>query len=166
MFADQWFAHLQRKTHKLIAGKDQKLWKAKVDTLVYTTVKLAILDSEIASPGSEQRNLVAVRSRIVGDQNFTGDRSSWDEDDYGHRIVAATLVAQVAKYAELYIAHVFKKGERKWIPDQDTVELAIKRAVDDRKVEFTNMSFGWDYNDHDGVERVLEYAGCDHSDCK
>lgn len=150
------------RTHNLISGKDSQYL-----TKGTSKIKIAILDSGLSfNTAREIKNLSSFRSRITDGACFltNDDTNTWKEDPAGHGTAVASLIAATAPHADLYIARVlrFNPVDGTCTVDKDAVAAALTHAATEWKVDVVNMSFGWTYDDHDGVSSALELCARSH----
>ncbi|PNP50399.1 hypothetical protein THARTR1_08926 [Trichoderma harzianum] len=106
--------------------------------------------------------------RIKKFASFVGDETDLEamRDPSGHGTAVAVQLLKVSLSAVLYICRVAtssKNGNQELFPDKEAVERAIKKAVEESEkggwgVDIINMSFGWAFDDHDGVRDAIRFA--------
>ena len=119
----------------------------------YKRVKIAILDSGIASKHFPPKLVVDNCDRFVDCKSFEGS-GVWDEDIDGHGTHTAILLLQVCPNAEVSILRVVRKQTD--VLQSKAVSEAIIHAVDSG-ADIISMSLGWIYG-HTDVEKALLYA--------
>lgn len=88
------------------------------------------------------------------------------KDPSGHGTAVAVQLLKVSLSGVLYICRVAtssRDGSRELFPDKEAVERAIRKAAAEPEkggwgVDIINMSFGWAFDDHDGVRNAIRFA--------
>ncbi|KAJ3545959.1 hypothetical protein NM208_g2250 [Fusarium decemcellulare] len=137
----------------------------------YKPVKIAVLDTGFAYTAAEDRKaLKPYYQRIKKFANFIdgGTDAEARTDPSGHGTAVAVQLLKVSLTAELYICRVVSPATGDLFPDKSAVERAIRIAAakpDKQKpngggwgVDIINMSFGWPYDNHDGVRKAIGFA--------
>ncbi|KAL5091295.1 hypothetical protein Trisim1_003264 [Trichoderma cf. simile WF8] len=158
-----WFKNLTSKTHAAIyssrSAKDNS----------FKPVKIAVLDTGFAyTEEHDKKSLKPYMHRIKKFASFVEDETDLEamKDPSGHGTAVAVQMLKVSLSAVLYICRVAtssKDGSRELFPDKEAVERAIKKAVAEPEkggwgVDIINMSFGWAFDDHDGVRNAIRFA--------
>ncbi|KAL6799933.1 peptidase S8/S53 domain-containing protein [Trichoderma sp. SZMC 28012] len=158
-----WFKNLTSKTHPAIyssrSAKDNS----------FKPVKIAVLDTGFAyTEEHDKKSLKPYMHRIKKFASFVEDETDLEamKDPSGHGTAVAVQLLKVSLSAVLYICRVAtsgKDGNRELFPDKEAVERAIKKAVAEPEkggwgVDIINMSFGWAFDDHDGVRDAIRFA--------
>ncbi|KAL6816340.1 peptidase S8/S53 domain-containing protein [Trichoderma camerunense] len=158
-----WFKNLTSKTHAAIyssrSAKDNS----------FKPVKIAVLDTGFAyTEEHDKKSLKPYMHRIKKFASFVEDERDLEamKDPSGHGTAVAVQLLKVSLSAVLYICRVAmssKDGSRELFPDKEAVERAIKKAVTEPEkggwgVDIINMSFGWAFDDHDGVRNAIRFA--------
>ncbi|KAL7783907.1 peptidase S8/S53 domain-containing protein [Trichoderma afarasin] len=158
-----WFKNLTSKTHPAIyssrSAKDNS----------FKPVKIAVLDTGFAyTEEHDKKSLKPYMHRIKKFASFVEDETDLEamKDPSGHGTAVAVQMLKVSLSAVLYICRVAtssKDGSRELFPDKEAVERAIRKAVAEPErggwgVDIINMSFGWAFDDHDGVRNAIRFA--------
>ncbi|KAL7911731.1 peptidase S8/S53 domain-containing protein [Trichoderma velutinum] len=158
-----WFKNLNSKTHSAINGsgsnKDNSI----------KPVKIAVLDTGFAyTEEHDKKSLKPYRHRIKKFASFVEGEIDLEamKDPSGHGTAVTVQLLKVSLSAVLYICRVAtssKDNSRELIPDKEAVERAIKMAAEEPGkggwgVDIINMSFGWAFDDHDGVRDAIRFA--------
>ncbi|KAF3076311.1 Subtilisin DY [Trichoderma lentiforme] len=158
-----WFRNLTSKTHAAIyssrSAKDNS----------FKPVKIAVLDTGFAyTEEHDKKSLKPYMHRIKKFASFVEDETDLEamKDPSGHGTAVAVQMLKVSLSAVLYICRVAtssKDGSRELFPDKEAVERAIRKAVAEPEkggwgVDIVNMSFGWAFDDHDGVRNAIRFA--------
>lgn len=124
-------------------------------------MKIAILDTGIAHLTLEEKdNLKTYRSHIKKWRSFHPGEKEGNRDNSGHGTHAAILLLKVCPNADIYIARVARwDSEREeWDIDKKAVIDALKVAVDEWGVDIISMSFGWDKDDSEELNKAISHA--------
>ncbi|KAK4085059.1 uncharacterized protein Triagg1_49 [Trichoderma aggressivum f. europaeum] len=158
-----WFKNLNSKTHPALYSSSS----AKDSS--FKPVKIAVLDTGFAyTEEHDKKSLKPYIHRIKKFASFVENETDLEamKDPSGHGTAVAVQLLKVSLSAILYICRVAtssKDGNRELFPDKEAVERAIKKAVEDPEkggwgVDIVNMSFGWAFDDHDGVRNAIRFA--------
>ncbi|PKK52747.1 hypothetical protein CI102_2483, partial [Trichoderma harzianum] len=158
-----WFKNLTSKSHSAIyssrCAKDNS----------FKPVKIAILDTGFAyTEEHHKKSLKPYMHRIKKFASFVEGETDLEamKDPSGHGTAVAVQLLKVSLSAVLYICRVAtssKDGNQELFPDKEAVERAIRKAVAEPEkggwgVDIINMSFGWAFDDHDGVRNAIRSA--------
>jgi len=120
--------------------------------------RIAILDTGF----EDNKMMKEYRGRIINVSSFIEGERPVDAttDESGHGTAVAFQIFRTCPMAHVYIAKVIRKDGNEWVPDKDAVAAALRHAADEEGwgVDIINMSFGWTYNDHPGVESAIQEA--------
>ncbi|KAH8742705.1 putative subtilisin [Diaporthe sp. PMI_573] len=150
-------SHAEIKGYLTWKAKYKDVYKQFIDpyleSLPTSAVKIAVLDS-----GVDDTHTSLETGQIQTKWNWTSTkfkRSAPDRD--GHGTFCASLIIDYAPDAELYIAKIAKEEPS----PPAVVAEAIRKAVDDWKVDIISMSFGYPTNQVEGykeLENAILYA--------
>ncbi|KAL6694043.1 peptidase S8/S53 domain-containing protein [Trichoderma pleuroticola] len=157
-----WFKNLNSKTHPAIYSSSAK-------DNSFKPIKIAVLDTGFAyTEEHDKKSLKPYMHRIKKFASFVEDETDLEamKDPSGHGTAVAVQLLKVSLSAVLYICRVAtsgKNGNQEFFPDKEAVERAIKKAVEEPEkggwgVDIINMSFGWAFDDHDGVRDAIRFA--------
>ncbi|KAL7953793.1 peptidase S8/S53 domain-containing protein [Trichoderma compactum] len=147
-----WFKNLNSKTHPAIySSSSAKANQSK-------PVKIAVLDTGFAyTEEHDKKTLKPYMHRIKKFSSFVEGETDLEamKDPSGHGTAVAVQL--------LKLASAPKVGNRELFPDKEAVERAIKTAVEEPEkggwsVDIITMSFGWAFDDHDGVRNAIRFA--------
>ncbi|KAH0526763.1 hypothetical protein TsFJ059_010047 [Trichoderma semiorbis] len=158
-----WFKNLTSKTHAAIYSSRS------AKDMSFKPVRIAVLDTGFAyTEEHDKKFLKPYMHRIKKFASFVKDETDLEaiKDPSGHGTAVAVQLLKVSLSAVLYICRVAtssKDGSRELFPDKEAVERAIKKAVAEPEkggwgVDIINMSFGWAFDDHDGVRNAIRFA--------
>lgn len=116
----------------------------------------------------DKKSLKPYMHRIKKFASFVEDETDLEamKDPSGHGTAVAVQLLKVSLSGVLYICRVAtssRDGSRELFPDKEAVERAIRRAAAEPEkggwgVDIINMSFGWAFDDHDGVRDAIRFA--------
>ncbi|KAM0437653.1 hypothetical protein ACHAPT_002017 [Fusarium lateritium] len=162
--AAQWFKNLAV-THEVMYGQKGH------DLDSYKPVKVAVLDTGFAYTAAEDKKVLKpYYHHIKKLSNFIdGDTDAEAKTDpSGHGTAVAVQLLKVSLRAALYICRVVSQGADGLFPDKSAVERAVRKAAakpDKEKpgmggwgVDIIIMSFGWPFDDHEGVSEAIRFA--------
>lgn len=157
-----WFKLLESRTHEILYGRTG------YEPNSYKHVKVAVLDTGFAYTEAKDRQVLKpYRQRIAEFSNFVDDGtddSAAMQDQSGHGTAVAVQIVKVCRNVVLYVCRVSKQeaGET-WSPEKYAVEKAIRKASTPEEmggwgVDIINMSFGWEFDDHQGLREAIKLA--------
>ncbi|KAH4009068.1 hypothetical protein HBH98_254400 [Parastagonospora nodorum] len=150
--ADEWFFKLEAKVHTFFNRHQQTERKNKI--------KIAVLDTGVAIQSASKIKVSEKLRRKIIDTKRDGKQLANglnpEVDNNGHGTDCFCLLMRVCPYAVIYPYRIVSEdiNEAKGI-DPEHVKEALDHAINKRKVDIVSMSFGWQYNLHSGLRKII-----------
>jgi hypothetical protein len=124
-------------------------------------IKIAVLDTGVAIEASSKKTVEQkIKNKIIESvgkgTKLKGNKLDPQVDDDGHGTDCFCLLMRVCPYAVIYPYRIVSDdiNNTSGINAEDVNE-ALNHAINIRKVDVVSISFGWEYNSHNGLGETI-----------
>ncbi|KAF2271600.1 subtilisin-like protein [Westerdykella ornata] len=149
---DKWFLKLEATVHTFLNRHQQSERRNKI--------KIAVLDTGVAiESASKMKVAQKLKNKIIdtkGNGKKLANGLDPNVDNNGHGTDCFCLLMRVCPYAVIYPYRIVSEdiNEADGI-NPEYVKEALDHAINTRKVDIVSMSFGWQYNSHEGLRNII-----------